>query len=116
MPRPICNLQWPARIACFTLALGANLIAAQFSQAQAQQPTKTKVGRAALQEVKPVLPSNTTLLAPMATIEQQPFGKTKDGKDVSVFTLINGHGVKVRLIDYGATLISVETPDKAGKK
>jgi aldose 1-epimerase len=57
----------------------------------------------------------TTLLAPMLNVEQQPFGKTRDGKQVAVYTLTNGRGAKVRLIDYGATLISVETPDKAGK-
>jgi aldose 1-epimerase len=109
MPRPICNLHLPVRIACFAFVLGAIPIAAQ-----AQQPAK-KVARDALQEVKPAVKPETALLAPMSTNEQKPFGKTKDGKEVSVFTLTNGHGVKVRLIDYGATLISVETPDKAGK-
>ena len=114
MPRPICNLLWPVRIACFAMALGTCALGAITQAAHAQEPAKTKVGRAALQEVKLVQPE-TTLLAPMSTTEQKPFGKTKDGKEVSVFTLTNGHGVKVRLIDYGATLISVETPDKAGK-
>ena len=41
----------------------------------------------------------------------QPFGKTNDGQEVKVHTLTNLNGVRVRLIDYGATLISVETPD-----
>src|SRR6059058_453039 len=45
----------------------------------------------------------------------QPFGKTKEGQDVKVHTLTNLHGLRVKLIDYGATLISVETPDRAGK-
>ncbi len=45
----------------------------------------------------------------------QPFGKTHDGHEVKVHTLTNLHGIRVRLIDYGATLISVETPDKSGK-
>src|SRR5438552_18908133 len=49
------------------------------------------------------------------THEVKPFGKTKDGQDVKVHTLINLHGLRVKLIDYGATLISVETPDKDGK-
>jgi len=116
MPRPICNLHWPARIACFVFALGAIPFGVQAPQAQAQLPPNPKIGVRAVQEPKPVeLQPETALLAPMSSIEQKPFGKTKDGKDVSVFTLINGHGVKVRLIDYGATLISVEAPDKAGK-
>src|SRR6478752_4613640 len=45
----------------------------------------------------------------------QPFGKTHDGHEVKVHTLTNLHGLRVRLIDYGATLISVETPDRSGK-
>ena len=49
------------------------------------------------------------------TLEKQPFGKTKDGQDVTAFTLTNERRMKVRLMDYGATVISVETPDKNGK-
>jgi aldose 1-epimerase len=43
------------------------------------------------------------------------FGKTKDGQNVNVHTLVNAGGIRIKLIDYGATLISVETPDKNGK-
>src|SRR5690242_10315369 len=43
------------------------------------------------------------------------FGKTEVGHEVKVHTLTNLHGIRVRLIDYGATLISVETPDRSGK-
>lgn len=49
------------------------------------------------------------------TLEKQPFGKTKDGQEVTAFTLTNERRMKVRLMDYGATVISVETPDKNGK-
>jgi aldose 1-epimerase len=51
----------------------------------------------------------------MNSVEAKPFGKTKDGTPVTVYTLISTRALKVRLIDYGATLISVETPDKDGK-
>ena len=51
----------------------------------------------------------------MNSVEAKPFGKTKDGTPVTVYTLISARAPKVRLIDYGATLISVETPDKNGK-
>jgi aldose 1-epimerase len=51
----------------------------------------------------------------MNSVEAKPFGKTKDGTPVTVYTLISARALKVRLIDYGATLISVETPDKNGK-
>jgi aldose 1-epimerase len=81
------------------------------SPAAAQNP------RERINEVDPKrpLPQDIGVIAPMLVNEQEPFGKTKDGKDVSVFTLANGRGVTCRLIDYGATLISVETPDRAGK-
>jgi aldose 1-epimerase len=49
------------------------------------------------------------------THDVKPFGKTADGQAVSVHTLANTNGLRVRLIDYGATLISVETPDRNGK-
>jgi aldose 1-epimerase len=56
--------------------------------------------------------ANTILIM---THQASPFGKTTDGQVVNVHTLENSSGVRVRLIDYGATLISVETPDKIGK-
>ncbi|MEI6235123.1 MAG: aldose epimerase family protein [Planctomycetota bacterium] len=45
----------------------------------------------------------------------EPWGKTPDGKEVTLFTLENAHGVKARIMDYGATLVSFEVPDKNGK-
>jgi aldose 1-epimerase len=51
----------------------------------------------------------------MNSVESKPFGKTKDGTPITVYSLVNQRGVKARLIDYGATLISLETPDKSGK-
>lgn len=42
------------------------------------------------------------------------FGTTKDGLEVSLFTLVNTNGMRVRLTNYGATLVSVEVPDRNG--
>jgi aldose 1-epimerase len=102
----VSNLPRAVRIA--SLLIAAAYLAAS---ATAQEP-RPKLKR--LDETIKIGPE-TTLLAPMLNVEQQPFGKTKDGKEVAVYTLTNSRGTKVRLIDYGATLISVETPDKAGK-
>ena len=44
---------------------------------------------------------------------REVFGKLPDGKDVEVFTLDNGK-MKIKLMTYGATLISVEAPDRNG--
>lgn len=50
------------------------------------------------------------------TIQEQPFGTTRDGKAVDVYTLTNAAGMTVRVMTYGATLIGVEVPDRAGKR
>jgi aldose 1-epimerase len=58
-----------------------------------------------------------TTIGAIATMthEVKPFGTTKDGQEVTVHTLTNLKGMRVKLISYGATLISVETPDRDGK-
>jgi len=43
-----------------------------------------------------------------------PFGTLKDGTPVEAVTLANSHGMRVRIISYGATLQSVEVPDRKG--
>lgn len=48
------------------------------------------------------------------SIEKSSFGQTNDGQAIDLFTLENAAGVKVRIINYGATIISVEAPDRKG--
>jgi aldose 1-epimerase len=38
-----------------------------------------------------------------------------DGREVKIFTLTNKNGLKARVTEYGAILVSMETPDKSGK-
>jgi len=45
----------------------------------------------------------------------EPFGKTTDGTAVEVYTLTNSNGIKLRAMTYGAIVLSLETPDRAGK-
>ena len=47
-------------------------------------------------------------------VEQREFGKMPDGQSVEVFTLHNANGLAARVMTHGATLIGVETPDRAG--
>ena len=47
-------------------------------------------------------------------IEQGNFGQTKSGADVTKFTVTNSNGMKATLITYGATLQSLEVPDRDG--
>ncbi len=49
-------------------------------------------------------------------IESVPFGKTSDGQNVTLFTLTNASGNSVQMIDYGAIIVSINVPDRNGKK
>lgn len=49
-------------------------------------------------------------------VESQVWGQTKDGKDVHLFTLTNQHGNTVQLIDWGATIVAVNVPDRDGNR
>ena len=43
-----------------------------------------------------------------------PFGTAPDGQAVEVFTLINGNGMELRAMSYGATILSIKVPDARG--
>jgi len=49
-------------------------------------------------------------------IPSETFGKFPDGREAKVYTLTNKNGLRARISDLGATLVSMEIPDKAGKK
>ena len=55
--------------------------------------------------------SLTLAQAPQA----QPFGKTKDGKDVELYTLKSEKGLVMKVMTRGATIVSLELPDKNGQ-
>lgn len=48
-------------------------------------------------------------------VEKSLFGKLTDGREVYQYTLTNKAGVKVKIINYGATVTSIIVPDKNGK-
>ena len=43
------------------------------------------------------------------------FGQLLDGREAHIYTLINQNGIRVVVSDYGATLVSVFTPDRNGE-
>lgn len=47
--------------------------------------------------------------------EQREFGRTADGGIVKLYTLKNSHGVEARIMNYGATIVSLSTPDRSGQ-
>ena len=48
-------------------------------------------------------------------ITKEAFGKMPDGREVSIFTLVNANGLKVKITNFGAKVVSLEAPDRKGK-
>ena len=48
-------------------------------------------------------------------ITKKDFGKLPDGKEVSIYTLVNANGYKVQITNFGAKVVSLEAPDRKGK-
>ena len=57
----------------------------------------------------------TQLEAANLKVSRKSYGRTAAGEKVHEFTLQNGNGITVKLINYGATLTSLVTPDRDGK-
>ena len=51
----------------------------------------------------------------VGVVTSQPFGKTPDGVDVSIFTLTNSAGCEARIINYGGIVVSFKVPDQHGR-
>jgi len=108
---PIPRSQEVARIATvLALAAMAYAVVATTGSLSAQQVRQPRLDPL----TTPKLKVDEGLLTTM-THEVTPFGKTKDGQEVKLHTLTNLKGLRVRLIDYGATLIGVDAPDRNGK-
>lgn len=48
-------------------------------------------------------------------IQKESFGRLPDGTEIELYTLANSHGLRVRIMTYGATVVSLEVPDRNGK-
>lgn len=53
--------------------------------------------------------------APRAAAVAAPFGETPDGHRAAVFTLQNDN-LRVRVTDYGGRIVSIEAPDRTGRR
>ena len=58
---------------------------------------------------------NASIMAAENGLKQEVYGKMPDGQEVKIFTLTNKNGLVAKLTEYGAILVSMEVPDKAGK-
>lgn len=71
---------------------------------KAYQSGKAALGLAKAQNPKP---------KPM-TVAKKAFGEMPDGSKVSEYVLTNAHGMQVSLLDYGATVKDILSPDRNG--
>ena len=49
------------------------------------------------------------------SVNSAPFGKTKEGQDVTAWTLKNANGLTAVILNFGGVLYAMETPDRDGK-
>jgi len=49
------------------------------------------------------------------TVSRADFGRTHDGRPVSIYTLTNRRGAEARIITYGGAVVSLKTPDRRGR-
>src|SRR5262245_52388695 len=48
-------------------------------------------------------------------VTRAPFGALPEGDSVEIFAFSNTNGVEVRAIGFGATIVSIRTPDRGGR-
>ena len=48
-------------------------------------------------------------------VTQKQFGRMPDGTNINAYELTNANGLRAKVIDYGAILVSLEVPDRDGK-
>jgi aldose 1-epimerase len=58
---------------------------------------------------------NPAMMAAETALTAKIHGTMPDGREIRIFTLTNSNGLRARVTEYGAILVSMETPDKAGK-
>jgi aldose 1-epimerase len=49
------------------------------------------------------------------TIRKQSFGKTASGEQIDLYSLSNKKGMEVTITNFGATVVALRVPDRAGK-
>ncbi len=62
---------------------------------------------------QPAVPAQKA--AAMPSVQVQPCGESPDGDEIKQFVLENSHGLRVKVINFGGILTSVEVPDRNDK-
>jgi aldose 1-epimerase len=71
-------------------------------------------GRASVLAAGLIILTTVATFAEAGTLSKRAYGTTPDGKAVDLYVLQNGH-LTVKIMTYGATITSIETPDRDGK-
>ena len=50
------------------------------------------------------------------SVMRRHFGNLPDGREVYAFTLDNGRGIRLEAITYGGIIVTLETPDRTGRR
>lgn len=50
-----------------------------------------------------------------SSLTHKPYGKTRDGAPVEIYTLSNAHGMRAEIVTYGGAVMRLTAPDRAGK-
>ncbi len=64
---------------------------------------------------KPTFTTDKTGSPSAVSITKSQFGKTPEGEQATLYTLSNAKGLILKMTDFGATVVSIQTPDKEGK-
>lgn len=48
-------------------------------------------------------------------IQKSSFGRLPDGTEIDLYTLTNANGLTCKIMNYGATIVEIQTPDRNGK-
>ena len=51
----------------------------------------------------------------IATVSKATFGKTASGKEIDIYTCVNINGLVLKMMTFGAIVVSLEIPDRDGK-
>jgi aldose 1-epimerase len=60
-------------------------------------------------------PEATTKESESMNFHTEPFGRTPEGDAVFLYTLTSARGLRVRITNYGAIVVSMEAPDRHGQ-
>ena len=72
------------------------------------------IGGCAKEEPAPETPSQEEQTMPVSIDINKSWGQTPEGENIALYTLSNTNGLKARIMSYGATLVSLEVPDREG--